>query len=91
MNFNITSSAKEKLLNLKEKNEPIKVKITGHTWCGAQLGIVSEKQYENDEIHNIDSMEIIVSEDIKGAVKGLKIDYKEGFFRKGFEVEPLFK
>jgi len=36
-------------------------------------------------------MEIIVSEDIKGAVKGLKIDYKEGFFRKGFEVEPLFK
>lgn len=29
MNLNITSLAKEKLFNLNEKNEPIKIKITG--------------------------------------------------------------
>jgi hypothetical protein len=31
MNLNITSLAKEKLFELKEKKEPIKVKITGFT------------------------------------------------------------
>jgi len=91
MNLNITSLAKEKLLKLKEKNEPIKIKITGYTWCGAELGIVSEKQNGKDEIYNVDNLDIIVSEDLNGAVKGLKVDYKEGFFKKGFEVAPLFK
>lgn len=32
-----------------------------------------------------------MSEELNGAVKGFKIDYKEGFFKKGFEIEPLFK
>jgi hypothetical protein len=29
MNLTLSSNAKEKLLQLKDKNEPIKVKITG--------------------------------------------------------------
>lgn len=31
MNFNITDIAKEKLIEYKEKNMPIKVKITGYS------------------------------------------------------------
>jgi len=31
MNFNITDIAKEKLMEYKEKNMPIKVKITGYS------------------------------------------------------------
>lgn len=31
MNFNITNVAKEKLMEYKEKNMPIKVKITGYS------------------------------------------------------------
>ncbi len=35
-------------------------------------------------------MDIIVSEDLDGAIKGAKIDYSNSFFRKGFEVTPTF-
>lgn len=90
MNFNITNVAKEKLMEYKEKNMPIKVKITGYSWCGATIGIVSEKQEENEKIYNVEGMDIIVSEDLDGAMKGAKIDYSTSFFKKGFEVTPTF-
>ena len=51
MEFKLTNSAKEKLNELKNKLEPIKLKITGYSWCGAELGIVSEKQSENDKVY----------------------------------------
>jgi hypothetical protein len=35
-------------------------------------------------------MDIIVSEDLDGAMKGAKIDYSTSFFKKGFEVTPTF-
>jgi len=90
MNFNLTQLAKEKLMEYKEKSMPIKLKITGYSWCGATLGIVSEKQDEKDKIYNVEDMDIIVSEDLEGAIKGVKIDYSNGLFKKGFEVEPTF-
>jgi Fe-S cluster assembly iron-binding protein IscA len=35
-------------------------------------------------------MDIIVSEDLEGAIKGAKIDYSNSLFKKGFEVTPIF-
>jgi Fe-S cluster assembly iron-binding protein IscA len=35
-------------------------------------------------------MDIIVSEDLEGAIKGAKIDYSNSLFKKGFEVVPTF-
>jgi len=90
MNLTLSSNAKEKLLQLKEKNEPIKVKITGFSWGGAEFGIVSEKQHENDGIYNVEGLNIIVDEDIENAVEGLSIDYKEGLFKKDFQISPLY-
>jgi Fe-S cluster assembly iron-binding protein IscA len=90
MDFNLTAIAKEKLMEYKEKNMPIKLKITGYSWCGATLGIVSEKQDENEKIYNVEGMDLIVSEDLDGAIKGAKIDYSNSFFKKGFEVIPTF-
>ena len=89
MELNITEKAKEKLAKFQENNMPIKVKITGYSWCGATIGIVSEKQYENEKIYNADGIDIIVSEDLEGAMKGMKIDYNPSFFKKGFEVIPI--
>lgn len=90
MNLQITDLAKEKLQQINEKNQPIKVKITGFSWGGPRFGIVSEKQYENDGIYNVENLNIIVDEDIEQSVLGLKIDYKEGHFNKDFEIRPLY-
>lgn len=89
MEFKITELAKEKLLEYKEKNVPIKIKITGYSWCGATIGIVSEKQLENEQIHHAEGIDFILSEDLEGAAKGMSIDYNSGLFKKGFEVIPI--
>lgn len=90
MKFNLTEKAKEKMNEFKNNEMPIKLKITGYSWCGAELGIVSEKQSDNDEIINIEGIELIVSDELVGAIKGAEIDYTNGVFRKGFEVVPKF-
>jgi len=90
MEFTITDIAKEKLVELQSNNEPIKLKITGFSWCGAELGIVSEKQSENDKVYNTDGIDIIVSEELEGAMKGADINYSTNFFKKGFEVTPKY-
>lgn len=91
MNFKLTDSAKEKLSELKSNQQPIKLAITGYSWCGAELGIVSEKQSENDLVYSIEGFDLIVSEDLTGAISGAEIDYRNGVFKKGFEVVPKFK
>ena len=91
MNFKFTDSAKSKLEELKSNQQPIKLSITGYSWCGAELGIVSEKQSENDVVYNTEGFDIIVSADLVGAISGAEIDYKSGVFKKGFEVFPNFK
>ena len=90
MNINLTEKAKEKLLEYNKNNVPVKVKITGYSWCGARFGVVSEKQEENDKAYNVDGVDLIVSEELEGAMKGLKINYSTHWLNKGFEVLPEF-
>ncbi len=90
MEFKITSKAKEKLIEIKNHNEPIKLKITGFSWCGAEFGIVSEKQSENDKVYTAEGIDIIVSDELEGAISGVEIDYSTNFFKRGFEITPKF-
>lgn len=90
MNFKLTDSAKEKMKEYKNNEVPIKLKITGYSWCGAELGIVSEKQSEKDKVYNVEGFDLIVSDELEGAIKGAEINYANGVFRKGFEVVPTF-
>jgi Fe-S cluster assembly iron-binding protein IscA len=78
------------MLELKNEQQPIKLKITGYSWCGAELGIVSEKQSDEDKIFNVEGIDLIVSDELVGAIKGAEIDYTNGVFRKGFEVVAKF-
>lgn len=90
MEFKLTDKAKDKMLELKNEEQPIKLKITGYSWCGAELGIVSEKQSDEDKIFNVEGIDLIVSDELVGAIKGAEIDYTNGVFRKGFEVVAKF-
>ena len=88
MQIKLTDKAKEKILDHNKNNIPVKVRITGYSWCGARFGVVSEKQENNDKIYNVDGADIIVSEELEGALKGLKIEYSTNWLRKVFEVLP---
>lgn len=90
MEFKLTETAKEKLNEFKNNEQPIKLAITGYSWCGAELGIVSEKQSDKDKIYNVEGFDLIVSDELEGAIKGAEIDYQNGVFRKGFVVEAKF-
>lgn len=90
MEFKLTDKAKEKMIEYKNNEQPIKLKVTGYSWCGAELGIVSEKQSDKDEIFKVEGIELIVSDELVGAIKGAEIDYTNGVFKKGFEVVPKF-
>lgn len=90
MEFKLTEKAKVKMAEMKESNKPIKLAITGYSWCGAELGIVSEKQSENDKMYSVDGFDLIVSDELEGAIKGAEIDYQSGVFRKGFVIDTKF-
>lgn len=90
MNFKLTDKAREKMTELKNNKQPIKLKITGYSWCGAEIGIVSEKQSDKDQIYDVDGIDLIVSDELDGAIKGAEINYASGIFKKGFEVIPKF-
>lgn len=90
MEFILSDKAKDKLLEMKNNNEQIKLKITGFSWCGAEFGIVSEKQSENDKVYTAEGIDIIVSDELEGAISGAEIDYLNNFFRKGFIITPKF-
>ena len=90
MVFTLSEKAKTKLNEMKNESNPIKLKITGYSWCGAKLGIVSEKQKDIEKIYNSEGIDIIVSDDLEGAIMGAEIDYSTSFFMKGFNVTPTF-
>ncbi len=89
MEFILTEKAKEKLNEMKNDNKPIKLAITGYSWCGAKFGIVSEKQSEIEKSYNVDGIDIIVSDELEGAIKGAEIDYSTSLFTRGFEITPM--
>ena len=90
MDIKLTEKAKEKMAEMKQNLQPIKLAITGYSWCGAELGIVSEKQSEKDKIYNVEGFDIIVSDELEGAMRGAEIDYTNGVFKKSFVVEAKF-
>lgn len=90
MELSLTNKAKVKLNEMKNNNKPIKLKITGYTWCGAKFGIVSEKQSDIEKVYNVEGVDIIVSDELEGAIKGAEIDYSTSFFTKGFNITPIY-
>lgn len=89
MNIKLSEKAKVALGDYAKEGKDVKVKVTGYTWCGAKLGIVLEKQNEKDEIVVVDGIQIILSEEIIGAMSGIDIDYKSSLFGKSFEVTMI--
>lgn len=90
MELTLTDKAKEKLLEMQGQDKPIKLAVTGYSWCGARFGIVSEKQKEEEKVYRVDGIDIIVSDELEGAIKGAQIDYSTSFFTKGFEITPIY-
>lgn len=90
MVIKLSDTAKEKILQYNKNDVPVKVKITGYSWCGANFGIVSEKQEKNDKVYNVDGANVVVSEDLVDALKGMTIKYSTNWLFKGFEVLPEF-
>lgn len=90
MEITLTEKAKAKLSEMKNNNKPIKLKLTGYSWRGVRLGIVSEKQKDIDKVYNVDDIDIIVSNDLDGYIKGAEIDYLNSFFFRGFDIIPIY-
>lgn len=89
MKFKISEKAKKHLIKFKEENGNAKVTITGYSWCGANFGIVSEKQKENEKSYDVEGIEIIVSEDLEEAAIGFDIDYDTDIFNRGFAISLI--
>ncbi len=90
MIIKLTDKAKERILEHNKNGVPVKVKITGYSWCGANFGVVSEKQENDDKVYNVDGANIVVSSDLIGSMKGMTINYSSNWLFKGFEVLPAF-
>ena len=58
-------------------------------WSGFIYKIVSVKQSENDNLHNVDGIDILVPKDLEKSLKGAKINFG-GLLFKDFIVTPQF-
>ena len=90
MIINLSDKAKAEILEHNKNGIPLKVKITGYSWCGANFGVVSEKQEKNDKVYEIDGANIVVDSDLIDSMKSMTIKYSTNWLYKGFEVIPVF-
>lgn len=89
MKFNITDRAKEKLSLMQEQNIPIMLFNYPVGWNNYTYKIVSVKQSQNDNVHNVDGIEIIVPKELERSLISVKIDYG-GLFTKDFKITPRY-
>lgn len=91
MKIEIKENAKVKLEEYKEKNIPLRLILSGISWCGPTFSIVSEKHDSEDEIYNVDGIDIAVSKNVYSILEKATIEYSNRFLRKGFIVLPVPK
>lgn len=91
MKLEITDNAKVKLEEYKEKEVPLRLILSGISWCGPTFSIVSEKHDSEDEIYNLSGVDIAVSKNVYSILEKATVDYSNKFLRKGFIVLPVPK
>ena len=89
MDIRITDKAKEKLLLMQERNNPIILAKIPVGWSGFIYKIVSAKQSVQYNVYTVDGIEIMVAKDLEKTLKGAEIDYG-GFLFKNFVITPLY-
>lgn len=91
MKLEIRDNAKEKLKEYNDKDIPLRLIISGLSWCGPTFSIVSEKHDSDDEFFDVDGIKISVSRDVYNILEKATIEYSNRFLRKGFIVLPVPK
>lgn len=91
MKLEITDKARVKLEEYKEKEVPLRMIISGLSWCGPTFALVSEKQDSDDEVYNLDGVEISVSRQVYNILEKATIEYSDRFLRRGFVIMPVPK
>ena len=91
MKLEIRDNAKEKLKEYNDKDIPLRLIISGLSWCGPTFSIVSEKHDSDDEFFDVDGIKISVSRDVYNILEIATIEYSNRFLRKGFIVLPVPK
>jgi len=89
MKFTITDKAKEKLSLMQEQNIPIMLYNIPVGWNNFTYKIVSVKQTQQDNVHNVDGINIIVPKELERSLISVKIDYG-GIFTKDFRITPRY-
>lgn len=87
MKITLTEKAKEKLLEMQEKDMPIMLTAYPVGCCNYTYKIISANQTEDDNLYNIDGISIIVANELEKAMTEVKINFG-GLFLKDFIVTP---
>lgn len=86
----LTNNAITQLNKLKEKRGLtdiiVRVIIKGLGWGGPIFGIALDEQKENDYEQENDGIKLVVEESLLNQFQGFKVDYRNGWVFKGFEV-----
>lgn len=92
MNINISEKAQEAIKKqLEDKNREdtfLRIFIKGIGWGGPTFGITLEGSTDNekDYYEEVNGLKMIIEKDLLNQFKDFKIDYSDGWFRKGFTI-----
>lgn len=79
---------------LEDKNREmgdtfLRIFVKGIGWGGPTFGIALEEQKneEKDYDEEINGLKLLVEKDLLDQYKSFKVDYSDGWFRKGFSIQ----
>lgn len=85
----ITDSAKKEIYSILDlhKGKSLRVFMNGFGWGGPNLGVTLDESKSDDKIHQINGIDILVSERDKSHVQNFTIDYIDDFRGKGLIIQ----
>lgn len=85
----ITDKAKKEIHTILDQNKgkTLRVFMNGFGWGGPSLGVTLDESNTDDKIHQVNGIDILVSEKDKSHVQNFIIDFIDDFRGKGLIIQ----
>jgi len=72
------------------KESAVRLYLSGVGWGGPRLGLALEESIDEqkDRVVEAAGFKFVFEKDLAAMVEGRVIDYRTGFFRRGFSITP---
>lgn len=86
MQIHLTEEAKKEILKQNPENKNVRIYVSGIGWGGPKLGLSLEEAKGTDEAKEVEGLQFIVDDTLRGQNQDVIVDFAKSWFGKQFIV-----